>query len=250
MTKNNETKEESLMQHVGALRQCLIRSFIAVVLLFCVTSFYSKEIYAILALPLQKTLSGDSRFITTHPIEAWYTYFKTGLFTAVFFSTPVIFYQIWKFIAPGLAATERRIFIFATLVSSSLFLAGGCFGYFTAFPFAFHYFSNLIEGTGILFLPHMEDYLSFAFQMLVAFGIIFETPMLMMLLAYLGLVSKKQLSSFRSYYIVLASIIAAIFTPPDMISQMMMGIPMVLLYEVGVMGVWFMEKMRMGKKHG
>lgn len=241
MTTAN-AQEEPLYRHIAALRQCLIRSITAVLLLLCVTSFFSKELYALLAMPLQKTLPAGSHFITTHPIEAWYTYFRTALYSAVFLATPIIFHQIWSFIAPGLAKTERRTFFGIILSSSALFILGGLFGYFIAFPIGFGYFSSILDGTGILFLPRMEDYLTFAFQMLIAFGIITETPLFMVLLAYLGLVTSKTLSAFRRYYIVIAFIIAAILTPPDVVSQMMMGIPMLMLYEVGVVGVWLVEK--------
>lgn len=236
--------EEPLYRHIAALRQLLVRSFIAILILLTVTGFFAKDLYAILAHPLVSVLPPGSHFITTHPIEAWYTYFKTAIFTALFLATPVIFFEIWRFIVPGLHPSEKKIFLGAFLSSSTLFLVGGIFGYFIAFPFGLNYFTSVLNGTNILFLPRMEDYLGFAFQMLMAFGIIFETPLFLILLALLGLASSHTLSSFRRYYIVLAFILAAILTPPDMISQIMMGIPMLLLYEVGVVGVWLIEKKR------
>jgi sec-independent protein translocase protein TatC len=240
--------EEPLYRHITALRQLLIRSFTTVLLLLVITGYFSKDLYAILAEPLVGVLPPGSHFITTHPIEAWYTYFKTALFTALFLATPIIFFEIWRFIVPGLHRSEKKIFLGAVLSSSTLFLVGGIFGYFIAFPFGLHYFTNVLNGTDILFLPRMEDYLGFAFQMLIAFGIIFEIPLFLILLSLMGLVSSHKLSLFRRYYVVLAFIIAAILTPPDMISQIMMGIPMLLLYEAGVAGVWLIERKRVQKE--
>lgn len=237
-------KEEPFYQHIAALRQLLIRSVMAILILLVITGYFSKDLYAILAHPLESVLPPGSHFITTHPIEAWYTYFKTAIFTALFLATPVIFYEIWRFIIPGLHESEKKTFLGAFLSSSALFLAGGIFGYFVAFPFGLSYFTSVLNGTDILFLPRMEDYLGFAFQMLIAFGVIFETPLFLVLLSLLGIASSRQLSSFRRYYVVLAFVIAAILTPPDMVSQIMMGIPMLLLYEVGVVGVWLIEKKR------
>lgn len=244
MTSHSQktASEETLMQHIAALRSCLVRYFAVTGLLFCVTAFFSREIFALLASPLQSILPQGSHFITVHPVEAWYTYLKTALFAAAFLSTPVAFREFWNFVSPGLLKGERKnLFLFVT-ATSVLFIGGACFGYFVAFPSGFHYFADILNGTDILFLPRMEDYLGFATHMLLAFGIVFETPLFMLFLVISGAVSFQTLWQFQRYYVLVAFIIAAILTPPDALSQTMMGLPMIALYELGLLGAWIWER--------
>lgn len=233
MKRPAQLTDEPLIRHWVALRSCVIRCVIAIALAFCVTVFFARDLYAILAGPLRQMLPQGSHFITLHPVEAWYTYFKTALYSAAFLVMPVIFYQIWRFVSPGLYERERRTILWCALLSSICFMSGGIFGYFVALPAGFNYFNSVLTGTDILFLPRMEDYLGFAFQMLLAFGLVFELPLLLVLLNMTGLITAAQISGFRRYYIVLAFIIAAVLTPPDILSQILMGLPLLLLYEVG-----------------
>lgn len=242
MSSDVAEKNEPLLRHLGALRVALIRSVIAIALTFCLTVFFAREIYHLLASPLRQVLPADSHFITLHPIEAWFTYFKTAVYASVFLSLPVIFYQVWSFISPGLHARERKTIAWCTFLSSTCFMAGGLFGYFVALPAAFRTFNAILSGSDILFLPRMEDYLGFAFQMLLAFGLVFELPLLLLLLDIAGLVNAKQMVGFRRYGIIVIFIAAAILTPPDVISQIMMAIPLLLLYEAGIGACRLYEK--------
>lgn len=237
-----ETDNQTFMKHLGTLRLCLIRCFLGMALAFGVTAYFSKDLYLVLSLPLKQILPPGSHFITTHPIEAWYTYMKTAVFSAVFLTAPLFFHQIWTFLRPGLYDGEKRLLGAFVAASSVFFMGGALFGYFVAFPSGFQYFASVLDGTGILFLPRMEDYLGFACQMLIAFGIIFETPLFMFFLTAAGLVSFSSLWNFQRYYVLVAAMIAAVLTPPDVISQVMMGVPMVLLYEFGLIGAWLCER--------
>lgn len=242
MTNNIEQHEEPFMHHIAILRTCLIRSLLAAILCLVLTTYYAKEIYHYISLPMLKILPEGSHFITTHPIEAWATYFKTALFAALFMASPVLIFQVWSFVAPGLRLSEKKTTLAAIMASSVLFVFGGLFGYFVAFPFGFGYLSSVLTNTDILYLPRMEDYLSFAFQLLLGFGLIFETPLAIILLVFLGIVDVASLRAFRCYYIVLAFAVAAVLTPPDVVSQIIMGVPLLVLYEVGVFGAWLVQR--------
>lgn len=242
----NINAEAPLVTHLRELRKCLTKSLVALVVTFAVSLAYAKEIFNWLCLPMQKNLPTQSFFIATHPIEAWLTYFKTALMAGFFAASPVIFYQLWRFISPGLYKSEKKLSLLFVFFSSVLFTGGALFGYSVVFPLGFQYFVGVIQGTDIQFLPRMEDYLGFVFKMLVAFGISFELPLFIYFLGLMGLVSLSGLKAFRKYWIVLALMIAAILTPPDVVSQVLLGIPLLLLYEVGVAAVFLKE--RLGKR--
>ncbi len=232
--------EKTLLGHLDDLRRSLFYSSLIVALCLGVTLFFCKEIYTFLALPLKSVLPENSYFIATQPFEAWVTYFKTALFAALFVSSPLVFWQIWRFVAPGLFKKEKTHTLTFVLMISLFFVGGGVFGYYVVFPQAFVYFTAVLEGTGIVFLPKMDDYLGFACRMLITFGVIFEMPVIVILLTKTGLVKLAQLKAFRKYMIIISFIIAAILTPPDVVSQMIMGLPMVLLYEVGLVLAWIL----------
>lgn len=241
----NENKEsESFLDHLIALRKSLVKSLIALVLTSGVCLFFAKDFYTILIQPLKKSLPEDSFFITTHPLEAWMTYLKVGLLAGVFFACPIIFYQLWKFVAPGLIKREKKYAWFFVLFSSLFFVGGALFGYFYVFPFGFAYFISILEGTHILFLPQMKDAFSFIARMLFAFGIIFELPLLVFVLGLSGLVSFSSLMKFQKYLVVLAFVVGAILTPPDVITQIFMALPIILLYQVGVIAAWMVTRKR------
>jgi len=231
-----------LITHLRELRKRLITSVAAYFLAAVICSFFSRELYALLSWPLQKIMPSGSHFITTHPVEAWIVYLKTALIAAFFLASPVFFFQAWRFMSPGLVQTERKKAALFSACSALLFVGGACFGYFVMFPVGFTYFVSLLEGTDILFLPRMEDYLSLSFQLLLAFGIIFELPLVVVFLAATGLVHTKQLIAFRKYNVLLSFVLAAVLTPPDAVSQISMALPMLLLYELGLIGAQLGEK--------
>lgn len=233
---------DRLIAHLRELRQRLIKSVAAYFLAAVLCSFFSRELYDLLSWPLQKIMPSGSHFITTHPVEAWIVYLKTALIAAFFLASPVFFFQIWRFMAPGLVKAERKKAALFSACSALLFVGGACFGYFVMFPMGFTYFVSLLEGTDILFLPRMEDYLSLSFQLLLAFGIIFELPLVVVFLAATGIVDTKQLVAFRKYNVLLSFVLAAVLTPPDAVSQTSMALPMLLLYELGLLGARLVEK--------
>lgn len=230
------------MQHLSALRGVLLKAIIVLLIGFAVCLAFAADIYQILAWPLLKVLPESSHFITTHPFEAWLTYFKTAFFTSLFLSSPFLFWLLWHFVSPGLFKKEKFFSLFFVVLLSLFFISGALFGYFVVFPVAFEYFVSLTQNTAIVFLPSMNDYLNFSFKMLLAFGIAFELPLLVMGLAMTGLVSFKKLFAFQKYMVVVAFVLSAMLTPPDVISQLLMGIPILLLYELGLLLSWMFKK--------
>lgn len=238
----SKTQEAPFLVHLVELRQCLARACLSVLVGFAASVYFSKEIYAFLAAPLLKVLPDNSYFIATHPFEAWVTYLKTALFAGLFLSLPVVLTYLWRFIAPGLKAKEKRFSLLFVLFSTLLFVGGSLFGYFYVFPYAFAFFTEVTQGTDIVFLPQMKDYLSFSFRLLIAFGLIFELPIILIILSITGLVPFSALVSFQKYMIVVAFLISAFLTPPDVITQILMGLPIILLYEIGLLIGWVVRK--------
>lgn len=235
---------QPFLTHLSELRRRLLIALVFLVVVSGACLNYAREIYDILLRPLQKVLPQGSYFITTHPIEAWFTYLKVALLAGFFISLPFTVYQLWRFAKPGLKAGEKKSMGLIVMALSVFFLLGAAFGYFIAFPIGFSYFSGILKDTDIHFLPQMADNLTFVAQMLIAFGVIFELPVMVFFLGFSGFVTTKQLMSFQKYLIVLALTIAAILTPPDVASQLIMAVPMIALYQLGVLGVWVFGKRR------
>jgi len=233
-----------LMNHLVELKKRLTICAIAISASFVLCLFFAKDLYAFLSLPLKQVLPAGSFFIATHPIEAWLTYLKTAGLSSLFVSAPVLFYELWQFLSPGLYASEKKYTLAFVFFSSLLFVGGALFGYFVIFPFTFDYFLSVIVDTDIHFLPRMEDYLSFSFKMLLAFGLIFELPLFIVFLVLSGIVSVRQLISFQKYLIVCALVVGAILTPPDVISQILLSLPIIALYQVGLFFAWVVTKKR------
>lgn len=233
---------QPFLTHLNELRRRLLIAFIFLAVVSALCLNYAREIYDILLQPLKTVLPQGSYFITTHPIEAWFTYLKVALLAGFFISLPFTVYQFWRFAKPGLKSGEKKYGGLIVMALSVFFLMGASFGYFVAFPISFSYFSGILQGTDIHFLPQMADNLTFVAQMLIAFGVIFELPVIVFFLGLSGLVTTRQLMSFQKYLIVLALTVAAILTPPDVASQLIMAIPMIALYQLGVLGVWVFGK--------
>lgn len=231
-------KEEPFLTHLGALRSSLIKALLAFAVVSSITIFFSKPLYSLLTKPLSQKLPMGSHFISTHPLEAWITYLKVGFLTGLIAASPILFYILWRFVSPGLMGKEKKYTMSFVFFSSLFFISGVLFAYHFALPFGFDYFVGVLKGTDIHFLPQMKDALSFISSMLIAFGVIFEIPLLIFFLAITGIVSIASLVKFQKYMVVIMLIIAAILTPPDVVTQLMMGIPMILLYEVGLFAAW------------
>lgn len=220
--------------HLEELRRRLIVCFIAVGIGFIASYAFSERIFKVLMEPLLEAMPPGGTLIFTGLTEAFFIYLKVSLLAGIFIASPVLLYQIWSFISPGLYEKEKR-YAFPFVVFSTIFFIGGAsFGYFVVFPSAFKYLMSFATET-IRPLPSVKEYLSISTRLLFAFGIVFELPLFIFFLTKIGVVNAKILTHQRKYAIVLIFIVSAILTPgPDAITQLMMAIPLLLLYELSV----------------
>jgi sec-independent protein translocase protein TatC len=238
-----EDSRAPLLDHLIELRRRLIYCILALVVTFFICFYFSERIFAFLLQPL--LVAGQKKVIYTQIFEAFFVQVKVGFFAAMMLSFPVIANQLWQFVAPGLYRKEKRALLPFLVATPVLFLAGAAMAYFVAVPMALHFllsFQGNVGGVEREALPSVDAYLSFVMQFLFAFGLAFLLPVLMMLLARAGIVSRKQLKGARRYAIVAAFAIAAVLTPPDVGSQLLLAIPLCLLYELGLIGIWFTER--------
>ncbi len=219
--------------HLEELRERLIKASIAVGVGFLVSYFFSQRIFRLLMEPLLKTLPPDSSLIFTGVAEAFFTYLKVSLVAGIFLASPVIIYQLWAFVAPGLYQEERRLLIPVVILSALFFVGGSLFGYFVVFPFGFRYFMSFATDI-IKPMPSVKEYFSFSVKLLFAFGLTFELPIFIFFLSRMGMVDHRMLSTYRKYAILLIFSFAAVITPPDVLSQIMLALPMIILYEMGI----------------
>ena len=235
-----------LMEHLIELRQRLLWSVAALVVAFLASMFFADEIFGILGQPLTDAFpAGEGKLIYTKLYEAFFVEIKVAMFAAFFIAFPIISNQLWAFVAPGLYANEKKAFLPFLVATPVLFVAGASLAYFIVMPTAFRFFLGFEGTVGGLqqeALPAMGDYLSLVMQFILAFGVCFQLPVLLLLLNRAGIVSRQQLKSIRRYMIVGAFALAAILTPPDVVSQLMLGIPLILLYEVSLLIMWFTER--------
>ncbi len=224
---------QPLISHLLELRTRLLKAVAAVVVIFIGLIYFSNEIYEFVSKPLVERLPAGATMIATDVASPFFTPLKLTLIAAVFLAVPFILYQVWAFVAPGLYKHERRL-IFPLLVSSSLlFYCGVAFAYFVVFPLVFGFFTAISLG-GVEFATDIASYLDFVLALFLAFGIAFEVPVAIILLCWTGATTPKSLSEKRPYIIVGAFVVGMLLTPPDMISQTLLAIPMCLLFEVGL----------------
>ena len=222
------------MSHLIELRMRLMRSIIAVVVVLVVLFPFAKDIYAVLAQPLLRVLPAGSTMIATDVTGTFLVPLKVTLMAAFLLALPYVLWQAWAFVAPGLYQHEKRLVV-PVLVSSCLFFAlGMSFAYFFVFPVAFGFFAGYTP-VGVQMMTDIDKYLSFVLTMFIAFGITFEVPVIVIVLVRMRMVTIEKLKSIRSYVIVGAFVIGAIFTPPDVVSQLLLAIPLWLLYEFGIL---------------
>jgi sec-independent protein translocase protein TatC len=232
----SETSEaqESFLSHLIELRTRLMRSIIAVVVVLLVLFPFAKDIYALLAQPLLRVLPHGSTMIATDVTGTFLVPLKVTLMAAFLIALPYVLWQAWAFVAPGLYQHEKRL-VMPVLVSSCVFfLFGMSFAYFFVFPVAFGFFAGYAP-VGVQMMTDIDKYLSFVLTMFMAFGITFETPVVVVVLVRMRVVSLEKLRSFRPYVIVGAFVVGAVFTPPDVISQSLLAVPLWLLYELGLL---------------
>jgi sec-independent protein translocase protein TatC len=235
--------EQPFVAHLVELRDRLVRSLIAVGVVFAVLSFFPgpAALYDLLAKPLVAQLPVGSHLIATNVISPFIVPLKITLLAAFLIALPYVLYQLWAFVAPGLYSHEKRLVLPLVVSSTVLFLCGVAFSYFIVFGRVFHFIQTFAPRS-VTVAPDIEAYLGFVLTMFLAFGAAFEVPIVVVVLTRLGVVSIDKLKSFRGYFIVLAFIIAAIITPPDIVSQLSLAIPMCLLYEVGLIAARLVAK--------
>ena len=226
--------QESFLSHLIELRTRLMRSIIAVVVVLLVLFPFAKDIYALLAAPLLRVLPHGSTMIATDVTGTFLVPLKVTLMAAFLIALPFVLWQAWAFVAPGLYQHEKRL-VLPVLVSSCLFFVlGMAFAYFVVFPVAFGFFAGYAPA-GVQMMTDIDKYLSFVLTMFIAFGITFETPVVVVVLVRMKVVSLDKLKSLRPYVIVGAFIVGAIFTPPDVVSQSLLAVPLWLLFELGLL---------------
>jgi len=229
-----DSTQETFISHLIELRSRLLRSIIAVVVVLLCLVPWAKEIYAALAAPLLRALPKGSTMIATDVTGTFLVPLKVTLMMAFLLALPYVLYQMWAFVAPGLYQHEKRLAL-PVIVSSVLFFAlGMAFAYFVVFPVAFGFFAGYAPA-GVQMMTDIDKYLSFVLTMFIAFGVTFETPVIVIVLVHFGVVSLEKLRSMRGYVIVGAFIAGAIFTPPDILSQVMLAVPLWLLFELGLL---------------
>ncbi len=235
MTEPKNEDKMPLTSHLEELRKRLVRILIAVGVAFLGCFAFKEEIFRIVAQPLISVLPPGTHMVFTGLPEAFFTYIKVSLYAGIFVASPVVLYQVWKFISPGLFPREKKFVAPFVITSTLLFVGGVCFGYFLVLPGAYKFF---LEFTTDFLKPmlSMREYLTLTLKLLLAFGIIFEIPVFLFFMTKIGLVTPRKLARMRRYAIVVCFIVAAIITPtPDAFTQLMMAIPMIVLYEVGIL---------------
>ncbi|MCW5699788.1 MAG: twin-arginine translocase subunit TatC [Rhodospirillales bacterium] len=241
-----------LMEHLIELRQRLMYSLVAFLVLFFICYYFAPQIYGFLMQPLADILAetgGGRRMIYTALHEAFFTYIKVAMFAALFIGFPVIAGQFWMFVAPGLYRHEKRAFLPFLIATPILFFLGGAMVYYFIFPVAWKFFLSFesVGGSGTLPIQleaKVDQYLSLVMRLIFAFGLCFELPVICTLLGRVGMISSRGMKEKRRYAIVLAFVAAAVLTPPDVISQIGLAVPTILLYEISIIAVRMVEKSR------
>jgi sec-independent protein translocase protein TatC len=234
---------DTFVSHLIELRNRVMRIIIGLALVMIVLFPFANDIYHLLAMPLLQTLPAGGQMIATDVTTPFFVPMKVALLTAFMISLPHTLYQVWAFIAPGLYTHERRLIGPMVFVSTLLFLCGMAFAYFLVLPVVFG-FINQTAPEGVAVMTDISKYLDFAMSLFVAFGLAFEVPVAVVVAVTAGMVSIKALREARPYVIVGAFVLGAIFTPPDVISQFMLAVPLLVLYEAGILVANLMQKYR------
>ncbi len=233
--------EESFLSHLIELRNRLIRALIAVGIVFICLFPWARDLYALLAEPLLASLPQGGQMIATDVVGVFMVPTKVALMVAFLITLPYVLFQIWAFIAPGLYAHEKRLALPLVAASVLLFFIGMSFAYFIVFPSIFGFMAKMAP-EGVAWMTDIEKYLSFVMSTFIAFGVTFEVPILVIVLVRMGVVDLATLKEWRSYVIVGAFVVAAIFTPPDVVSQLLLAIPLCLLFELGLLVARLLDK--------
>jgi len=225
--------DNTFISHLVELRSRLIRILLILFLGFLPCAFFARELYSFLAFPLLEKLPQGGQMIATEVVTPFFIPMKVALMVAFLVTLPHTLYQVWAFVAPGLYSHEKRLFLPLVFISSLLFFTGMAFAYFAVLPLVFE-FIVYFAPEGVAVMTDISEYLNFVLTMFLAFGITFEVPVFVLILIRTGLVSIEKMKSIRRFVLVGAFIIGAIFTPPDVMSQILLAIPLYLLYELGI----------------
>ncbi|HEX7909772.1 MAG TPA: twin-arginine translocase subunit TatC [Paraburkholderia sp.] len=230
----DEGTEETFISHLVELRDRIIRAGLAVIVVFIGLVYWAPDIFRLLARPLMQNLPKDGKMIVTDVTGSFFVPMKVTMLVAFVIALPVVLYQIWAFVAPGLYQHEKKLV--GPLVGSSytLFLCGMAFAYFVVFPTIFRVMAHYNAPLGAEMTTDIDNYLSFVLTMFIAFGVTFEVPIVVVLLVRMNVLTIKKLKEIRPYVIVGAFVISAVVTPPDVFSQLILAIPLIVLYEAGI----------------
>jgi len=238
----DDTKQP-LLEHLIELRRRLLVSLVTLVAAFFICMYFARPIFSVLVQPLLR--AGQGKLIYTDLFEAFFTEVKVGLFAAVMLCFPVFATQIWRFVAPGLYAKEKKAFLPFLIITPFFFAGGACFAYFVAMPWALKFllgFNGNIGGIQQEALPGVGNYLNFVIRFLFGFGVAFLTPVLLMILERAGIVTREQLAKRRRHAVVICAAAAAILTPPDAVSMLLLLVPLYALFEFALLAIWITNK--------
>ncbi|HZR68331.1 MAG TPA: twin-arginine translocase subunit TatC [Burkholderiales bacterium] len=235
------SSQDTFISHLVELRDRMLRAILAVLLVFLCLFPWAKDLYALLAMPLLSVLPKGGQMIATDVVGVFLVPVKVAFLVAFVVALPYVLYQAWAFVAPGLYAHERRLVLPLVVASSVLFVVGMSFAYFLVFPVVFKFMAS-IAPEGVAWMTDIDKYLSFVLTTFIAFGVTFEVPVVVIVLVRVGLVSVEKLKEMRPYVIVGAFVIGAIFTPPDVLSQVMLAVPLWLLFELGLVLARFLGR--------
>ena len=247
---DEKNKKSSFVDHLTELRSRLLKSFIYLLIFFIISYFFAENIYTFLVQPYTDAVKDDEinrRLIFTALHETFITYLKLAFFTSFFITSPIILMQIWKFVAPGLYKNEKMALLPYLIATPTLFLLGGMLVYYLVMPLAIKFFLSFETTSQLGSLPiqleaKVNEYLSLIMRLIFAFGLSFQLPVLLSLLARVGFIDSQYLKKRRKYVVVIIFIVAAILTPPDPITQIGLGIPLLILYELSILAVKVIEK--------
>ncbi len=247
---DDKSKNSSFIEHLTELRSRLVKSIIYLFIFFIICYFFSENIYSFLVKPFADAVQDDGtnrRMIFTALHETFITYLKVAFFASMFISSPIILTQVWKFIAPGLYKNEKKALLPYLVATPTLFLLGGMLVYYLIMPLAIKFFLSFETSSQMGSLPiqleaKVNEYLSLVMRLIFAFGLSFQLPVLLSLLARVGFIDSDYLKKRRKYVIVIIFAVAALITPPDPITQIGLGIPLLILYELSILSVKIIEK--------
>ncbi|SNX28914.1 Sec-independent protein translocase TatC [Polynucleobacter meluiroseus] len=239
MTQNTSSEDsglqESFLSHLYELRDRVIKAGVAILIVFVSLVYWAPDIFHLFAQPLLEALPAGGKMIVTDVTGSFFVPMKVTMLVAFIIALPIVMYQLWAFIAPGLYLHERKLIVPLVVSSYTLFIVGMAFAYFLVFPTVFKFMASYNAPLGAEMSTDIDNYLSFAMTTFLAFGITFEVPVVVVVLVRMGLVTLAKLKEIRSYVIVGAFIVAAVVTPPDILSQLLLAVPMVILYELGLL---------------